>query len=202
MRRFTAICRHLIKQYEILSEVGCAVVKQVSLRANAKFYGHGVRNICAVALILGLSACGIPRPDNSQIKPAPADAVEPVCKAVANGNALVGNWYVVTKQAGVAGEIQNLLTLSADGKFRQQTRVKQGRNIRSELRETGCWESANGQLVTRVTRSNGELVDFNDAIYTTTYIIEKVDANRLMYRDSRPNSKSNFAKKVQDSFRM
>ncbi len=175
---------------------------QVVVKRKAVLSGNLLRGLCAASLILGLSACGIPRPDNSQIKPAAADAVEPSCKAATAGNLLIGNWYVVTKQSGVAGEIQTLLTLSPDGKFRQQTRVKQGRNIRSELRETGCWESASGQLVTRVSRSNGELVDFNDAIYTATYVVEKVDGNRLMYRENRPNSRSNFAKKVQDSFRL
>lgn len=172
------------------------------MKVNAVMNQGAVRVFCAAALIVGLSACGTPRPDGAQVKPAAANAVEPTCQAATKGNALIGNWYVVTKQAGVAGEIQTLLTLGGDGKFRQQTRVKQGRNIRSELRETGCWTSDHGKLVTNVSRSNGELVDFNDAIYTTNYVVEKVDSTRLMYRDSRPNSRSNFAKRVQDSFRM
>lgn len=175
---------------------------RVAAKVNAFMFGQSVRYFCALALVVGLTACGAPRPDNAPVKPAAAGAVEPSCSAAAQGSAMIGNWYVVTKQTGVAGEIQTLLTLSADGKFRQQTRVKQGRNIRSELRETGCWEHKDSQLTTRVNRSNGELIDFNDPIYSTTYIVERVDSTRLMYRDSRPGSRSIFAKKVQDSFRM
>jgi hypothetical protein len=70
------------------------------------------------------------------------------------------------------------------------------------LRETGCWEAPNGKLITRVSKSNGELIDFNDPIYSTTYVVEKVDATRLMYREDRPNSKTLLAKKVQDGFRL
>ncbi len=175
---------------------------QVVVKRKAVRSGNLLRSLCAASLVLGLSACGIPRSDQAAVNPVTDQAVEPTCKATHAGNLLVGNWYVVTKQSGVAGEIQTLLTLSSDGRFRQQTRVKQGRNIRSELRETGCWESASGQLVTRASRSNGELVDFNDPIYTATYIIEKVESNRLMYRENRPQARSNFAKKVQDSFRL
>jgi hypothetical protein len=109
---------------------------------------------------------------------------------------------VVRKQTGVAGEIQTLLTLSADGKMRQQTRVKQGRNIRSELRETGCWDAPAGKLVARVSRSNGELVDYRDPVYTNTYIIERNDATRLTYREDRPNSRPEVAQKVPPSFRL
>lgn len=160
------------------------------------------RRFCVVALAFGLSACGIPRPNDAPLKPAQAGAVEPTCRAAAPGNTLIGNWYVVTKQSGVAGEIQTLLTLNADGKMRQQTRVKQGRNIRSELRETGCWEAPAGQLITKINRSNGELIDFADPIYTTTYIVEKSDSSRLVYREDRPGARAVFAKKVQDSFRL
>ena len=158
---------------------------------------------CAVCALIGLlTACGLPRHKDAPVIQAPAGAVEPACTPINAANPLIGTWYLVSKQAGVAGEMQTLLTLSADGKLKQQTRVKQGRNIRSELRETGCWEAPAGKLITRVSRSNGELVDFNDPIYSTTYIVEKVDANRLIYRLDRSDSKPAFAKKVQDSFRL
>ncbi len=161
-----------------------------------------VRASIVFAIIGLLTACGLPRHKDSPVIQAPAGAVEPVCVPLGAANPLVGTWYLVSKQAGVAGEMQTLLTLSADGKLKQQTRVKQGRNIRSELRESGCWEAPAGKLITRVSRSNGELVDFNDPIYATTYIVEKVDANRLVYRQDRADSKPAFAKKVQDSFRL
>ena len=164
--------------------------------------GRLARASAVCALIGLLTACGLPRHKDAPVIQAPAGAVEPVCTPISAGNPLVGTWYLVSKQAGVAGEMQTLLTLSADGKLKQQTRVKQGRNIRSELRETGCWEAPAGKLITRVSRSNGELVDFNDPIYSTSYVVEKVDANRLVYRLDRADSKPAFAKKVQDSFRL
>jgi hypothetical protein len=161
-----------------------------------------VRASLSLTLFGLLTACGLPRHQDSPVIPAPAGAVEPVCVPPNAGNPLIGAWYLVSKQAGVAGEMQTLLTLSADGKLKQQTRVKQGRNIRSELRETGCWEAPAGKFITRVSRSNGELVDFKDPIYSTAYIVDKVDTNRLTYRLDRPDSKPSFAKKVQDSFRL
>jgi hypothetical protein len=165
-------------------------------------FGRSARACAVCALIVLLTACGLPRHKDAPVIQAPAGAVEPACAPMNASNALIGTWYLVSKQTGVAGEMQTLLTLGADGKLKQQTRVKQGRNIRSELRETGCWEAPAGKLITRVSRSNGELVDFNDPIYSTTYVVEKVDANRLIYRQDRADSKPAFAKKVQDSFRL
>lgn len=164
--------------------------------------GRLARASAVCALIGLLTACGLPRHKDAPVIQAPAGAVEPACTPVSAANPLIGTWYLVSKQAGVAGEMQTLLTLGANGKLKQQTRVKQGRNIRSELRETGCWEAPAGKLITRVSRSNGELIDFNDQIYSTSYVVEKVDANRLVYRLDRADSKPAFAKKVQDSFRL
>ncbi len=163
---------------------------------------RNVRRGWVLLLLVLLTACGLPRPSDAPVVPAPSGAVAPTCVPVASNQPLVGTWYLVSKQNGVAGEIQTLLTLKADGTLRQQTRVKQGRNIRSELRETGCWEAPAGKLITRVSKSNGELIDFNDPIYSTTYMVEKIDASRLTYREDRAGSRSMFAKKVQDSFRL
>ncbi len=118
------------------------------------------------------------------------------------GHTLTGVWYVVRKQQGVAGEIQTLLTLSADGKMRQQIRVKQGRNIRSELRETGCWEAPLGKLVLRISRSNGEMVDHRDPMYTLAYLIERNNSRRVVFREDKPGSKTMTGQRVQDSFRL
>jgi hypothetical protein len=133
---------------------------------------------------------------------APENLPEPVCVAPAAGQTLTGVWYVVRKQADVAGEVQTLLTLTADGKMRQQIRVKQGRNIRSELRETGCWEAPQGKLVLRINRSNGEMVDYRDPMYTLTYLIERNDARRVVFREDKPGSKPMTGQRVQDSFRL
>ena len=156
----------------------------------------------ACVLVAALSGCGAPRPADAPVIPAPVGAVEPACVPAAANNQMVGNWYIVRKQDGVAGEIQSLLTLDADGRMRQTTRVKQGRNIRSELRESGCWQADQGKLVTKVSRSNGELIDFNDPIYRAVYTVDKVDTTRLQYREDRPGSKIVLAKRMPAGFKL
>ena len=163
---------------------------------------RGVFRWSVVLVCLSLVGCGIPRPSDSPLRLAPENLPEPVCVAPAAGQALTGVWYVVRKQAGIAGEVQTLLTLSADGKMRQQIRVKQGRNIRSELRETGCWEASQGKFVLRISRSNGEMVDYREPMYTLTYLIERSDARRVVFREDKPDSKPATAQRVQDSFRL
>lgn len=163
---------------------------------------HGLWRWSAAAVCVVLTGCGIPRPSDSLLLLAPENLPEPVCVAPATGQTLKGVWYVVRKQAGVAGEVQTLLTLSGDGKMRQQIRVKQGRNIRSELRETGCWEAPQGKLVLRISRSNGEMVDYRDPMYTLTYLIERHDSRRVVFREDKPASKPVTGQRVQDSFRL
>ena len=156
----------------------------------------------AIVLCIALSGCGIPRPADSPLIIAPENLPEPLCVVPPKEHALIGVWYVVSKQVGVAGEVQTLLTLSEDGKVRQQMRVKQGRNIRSELRETGCWDASAGKLALRINRSNGERIDYRDPIYTTTYIIERSDPKRIVFREDKPNSRPMTAQRVQNSFRL
>lgn len=157
--------------------------------------------MCSVAALV-LAGCGIPRPEGSAVIPAPQTLTEPVCIAPAVGNQLIGAWYILRKQAGVVGEIQTLLTLSPDGKMTQQTRVKQGRNIRSELREAGCWDSPAGKLVLRTHRSNGELVDYRDPIYVSIYIVDRNDAKRAVFREDKAESRPMTGQKVHASFKL
>lgn len=165
-------------------------------------FKSGYSRWCVAALVLVLSGCGIPRPADSPLVIAPENLPELVCVPPAAGQTLTGVWYVVRKQTGVAGEVQTLLTLSADGKMRQQIRVKQGRNIRSELRETGCWEAPQGKLVLRISRSNGEKIDYRDPMYTLTYLIERADTRRVVFREDKPDSRPVTGQRVQDSFRL
>lgn len=165
-------------------------------------FNHGFLRWSVVAVCLTLAGCGTPRPADSPLILAPDNLPEPTCMAPDAGHTLTGVWYVVRKQPGVAGEVQTLLTLTADGKMRMQIRVKQGRNIRSELRETGCWEATPGKLVLKINRSNGEMVDYRDPIYTLAYLIERNDARRVVFREDKPNSKPMTGQRVQDSFRL
>ena len=154
-----------------------------------------VRLLFVSGTLAVLSACTSPtQPDAVK----PSVPVEPICERQSDSR-LVGNWYMTRKLSGVAGEMQ---TLQADGKMRQQTRVKSGRNIRSELRETGCWSSADGRLTTRVTRSNGELVDVDDPIYRTIYRVEKIDARRLTLREDKPSARPFTGERKPDSYRL
>lgn len=162
----------------------------------------GFSRCCVLAIVLVLTGCGIPRPADVPLVIAPENLPELVCTAPTSGQSLAGVWYVVRKQEGVAGEVQTLLTLSADGKMRQQIRVKQGRNIRSELRETGCWEAPQGKLLLRISRSNGEKIDYRDPMYTLTYLIERADARRVVFREDKPDSRPVTGQRVQDSFRL
>jgi hypothetical protein len=166
----------------------------------------GVRRLrlsvmCAVTTV-ALAGCAIPRPEGSAVIAAPQHLTEPVCIAPPSGSMLVGAWYILRKQTGVVGEIQTLLTLSPDGKMTHQTRVKQGRNIRSELREAGCWDAPAGKLVLRTHRSNGELVDYRDPIYVSTYLIDRNDAKRAVFREDKADSRPMTAQKVHASFRL
>ena len=160
---------------------------------------YGTVSALACTVLVG---CAIPRPEGSAVIPAPQNLTEPVCIAPPVGNQLIGAWYILRKQTGVVGEIQTLLTLSPDGKMTQQTRVKQGRNIRSELREAGCWDAPAGKLVLRTHRSNGELVDYRDPIYVSTYIIDRNDAKRAVFREDKAESRPMIAQKVHASFKL
>ncbi len=157
-----------------------------------------VRLLFVSGFLAVLTACTSTPPSKPVVVDVP---LEPVCDRQSDTR-LAGNWYLTRKLSGVAGEMQTLLTLHPDGKMRQQTRVKSGRHIRSELRETGCWSMSDGKLTTRVIRSNGELVDFNDPIYRTLYRVEKVDARRLTIREDKAGSRSVTAERKPDQYRL
>ncbi|MEI2418495.1 hypothetical protein V8Z80_20150 [Orrella sp. JC864] len=160
----------------------------------------------ACALTLSLAAgCSMPRQAPDAAPPAPAAAQAPAqpepCRP-AGQSPLVGNWYSVSKQAGIKGEMRRLLVLQEDGSFRSETRHHDGRNLRAELRETGCWETAGNTYTTRVTHSNGEAVDAGDPIYRNTYRVEKVGATQLVTREDVPGARPVTARKMPPGYRM
>lgn len=134
----------------------------------------------------------------------PQQAQAPACTAApVAANALAATWYSVSQQKGVKGEFRRLLVLSADGSYRMETRVQAGRNIRSELRESGCWEARDARgFTTIVTRSNGELVDANDPIYRNAYRVERVDGARMVFREGQPGAVSMTARKMPAGYMM
>jgi hypothetical protein len=134
----------------------------------------------------------------------PQQPQAPVCTAVPSAaSPLTATWYAVSQQKGVKGEFRRLLVLSPDGTYKMETRVQAGRTIRSELRESGCWEASDARsFTTRVTRSGGELVDANDPIYRTTFRVERVDGNRMVWRESQPGSGSVTARKMPAGYMM
>ena len=115
---------------------------------------------------------------------------------------LVGMWHSVTKQSGVRGEMRRLILLKPDGNYRLETRLQDGRNIRAELRETGCWETTGSTYTTRVTHSSGEPVDPSDPIYRNSYRVERVNATQLVSRENVPGAKSVTARKMPADYRM
>jgi len=94
------------------------------------------------------------------------------------------------------------MVLQQDGTMRLINRVANGRDIRAELRESGCWEASGDILVTRVTHSNGEPVAGDEAIYRNQYRIEKADGRQLVYRELRAGGPRLAAKRMQDGWRL
>jgi hypothetical protein len=167
----------------------------------ARWYFRSYASLGLSLLVLLMTGCATQVEPTVVVAAPPTGPVEPVCTPQTT-TSMIGQWYVVRKITGVVGEIQTLISLSADGKLKQQTRVKQGRNIRSELRETGCWEFAQSILRTRVIRSNGELVDFEDPIYQVNYQVDTVDQMKLVFREQRSNSKPMTARKMPSGFQL
>ena len=83
-----------------------------------------------------------------------------------------------------------------------ETQLKIGRQMRPALRETGCWTFADGIYTLQTLKSNGDEVDATDPIYKTTYRVEKVDATRLILRETQKGGQTITGKKVPDGYRM
>jgi len=163
-----------------------------------------VRAAAASAAAL-IAACTV-QPSKQAEAPPAAPAPQPerarACTPAQAGSALIGTWYATSTQAGVKGRLHTLMVLQQDGSMRLTNRVSSGREIRSELRESGCWEATGNTLATRVTQSNGEAVDGEQAIYRNEFQVEKVDARQLVYRELRTGGTRLTAKRMQDGYRL
>jgi hypothetical protein len=47
-----------------------------------------------------------------------------------------------------------------------------------------------------------QLLDYRDPMYTLTYLIERNDSRRVVFREDKPDSKPLTGQRVQDSFRL
>jgi len=165
-------------------------------------YAARCAGIMAAVALAGCVSRPAPAPSPAPAPRPAGPSVPAACELAPAGSPLVGAWYGSSQQSGVRGELQTLMTVAQDGSFTLQRRVKAGRAIRSELRESGCWQYADGTYSTRITRSNGDVVDGSDPIYRNAYRVEKVDAARLVYRENKPGAKSTTLKKMRPGYRL
>lgn len=132
-----------------------------------------VRLAVALAVVAGLAACAVPQ------KSPPQDDLT-TCRAAAPGDALVGTWLSIRKERGIAGELQTLFVLNADGTMAYAERLKRGRQPSQGLSEAGCWQREGSALKLRTLESNGSPVDPRDPIYVNTYQIERSSGTNLV----------------------
>lgn len=131
-----------------------------------------VRLAVALAVVAGLAACALPQ------KP-PEDDIT-TCRPAAPGDALVGSWLSIRKERGIAGELQTLFVLNADGTMAYAERLKRGRQPSQGLSETGCWQREGEAFKLRTLASNGSPVDPRDPIYVNTYQVERSSGTNLV----------------------
>lgn len=151
-----------------------------------------------------LAGCAVRKPAQPAVKPSAAPAAPAVmaCKPAGTDSRLVGVWQSNTRPRGVAGEFTALISLAADGTMGYTTQLKIGKRIRPGLRESGCWQFADGVLAIQTTKSNGELVDVADPIYQNSYRVEKIESNRLSLREMRTGGQVITARRMPAGYRL
>lgn len=102
-----------------------------------------------------------------------------VCSPAQASDKLVGNWLAVGSEKDVAGAIRTLYTLNADGTMDYIQQVKRAKAPSQGIQESGCWQRNGQTLVLKTDTSNGVLVNLDDPIYTSKYIITKLTATEL-----------------------
>lgn len=147
--------------------------------------------LAVAALVAGCAAPSAP--------PAPKAEV-PSCRAAAGGDALVGNWLIVRKQKGVAGELRTLFTLHADGTMAYTEQLKRNNKPSQGLSETGCWEHQQQTLTMRTLHSNGALVNLEDPIYTNQYTVVSATDKTLSLKDT--DGASMTARRMSPGYRL
>lgn len=102
----------------------------------------------------------------------------------------------------MSGDLRTLTVLAADCSMTYETQLKIGRKIRLGLRESGCWSMIDYIYTMQTTKSNGELVEFDDPIYINRYKVEKLDGARLVLKELKPGAKAVTVKRVKVDYRL
>jgi hypothetical protein len=155
---------------------------------------------CAAFILAG---CAVkqqaPTAEVKKETPPPAPAA---CVPVQDGSPLIGTWYSVSTPRGVAGNLQSLTVLSADGKMTYETQLKIGKKIRPALRESGCWSYADGVYTMQTTQSYGEAVDVSDPIYSNKYRVQNVNGKQAKLLELKPGGQAITATKMSPNYRL
>lgn len=162
---------------------------------------RGAGAACAAVIVLG--ACTA----RQQVSAPPASATSDaprsvVCASAPADSPLVGTWYSSSTPRGLAGTMQTVTVLGADGRMHYESQVKIGKRTRPGLRESGCWSYADGVYMMQTTTSNGEPVDGDDPIYINRLRVESVDRARLVLRDVKPGGHRITAKRMPQGYRL
>jgi hypothetical protein len=168
---------------------------------SSRFFGLLAGAACA-ALALAGCAGRPPSPSAAAAAPVPAEPDHIVCAPVKADHPMVGTWSSVSRQKGYAGDFQTLTVLSSDGTMTYETQLKLGRKTRPALRESGCWNVADGVYTMRTTASNGEAVDTSDPIYTNRYRVEKIEKSTLVLREIGQSGHVYPAQRKQTGYRL
>lgn len=154
---------------------------------------------CAIVILAGCAA----RKPASITEAQPAEPAKPVaCTPAKAGDPMVGTWLSNSRPRDVAGDMQSLIVLSADGTMSYESLLKIGRKTRPALRETGCWSVADGIYTMRTTKSAGELVDPADPIYLNRYRVEKVEQSKLSLRELKTGGMLLTARRMPAGYRL
>lgn len=147
-----------------------------------------------------LAGCTTKKPVTAISPPPPPQA--PTCTPSRLDHPMIGAWYAVSQPKGMSGDLRTLTVLAADGSMTYETQLKIGRKIRPGLRESGCWSMIDDIYTMQTTKSNGELVEFDDPIYSNRYKVEKLDGARLVLKELKAGAKAVTAKRVKIDYRL
>lgn len=154
---------------------------------------------CAILILAGCAA----RKPAAITEGKPAETAKPVaCTPAKAGDPMIGTWLSNSRPKDVAGDMQSLIVLSADGTMSYESLLKIGRKTRPALRETGCWSVADGVYTMRTTQSAGEPVDANDPIYVNRYRVEKVEQSKFALRELKSGGMPLTARRMPAGYRL